>query len=61
LVSAVRKGLVAWFAVAIGAATLALASYGAMLYSSNEVENLAVWLGFLNVQLQVTVTDCRSS
>ena len=53
--------MVAWFAVAIGAATLALASYGAMLYSSNEVENLAVWLGFLNVQLQVTVTDCRSS
>ena len=55
VVSHTKKEATGWFAVAVASASLLLSLYGALTFSAAETENLAVWLGFLNVQLQVTI------
>ena len=41
--------------MAVASASLLLSVYGASAFSSAQTDSLAVWLGFLNLQLQVTV------
>ncbi len=55
IISAARKEATGWFAVAVASASLLLSVYGALVFSASETENLVVWLGFLNLQLQVTI------
>jgi NADH-quinone oxidoreductase subunit L len=54
-VSAVWKRATGWFAVFVVSASLGLSLFGALTYAGPATENIGVWLGLLNVPLQVTV------